>query len=66
VVLVEEQGRLALPEDSGEMEFSQVDWLDVEFPDGLPADYQEVLKLIERIDNLSEEELDLALLGAES
>jgi len=66
VVLVEEQGRFALPEDSGRMESSQVDWLDGEFLDGLPADHREIRKLIERIDSLSEEEVDLALLGAES
>jgi amino acid adenylation domain-containing protein len=66
VVLVEEQESLALPEDSGKIESSQVDWFDGEFPDGLPADYREIWKLIERIDSLSEEEVDLALLGAES
>jgi amino acid adenylation domain-containing protein len=66
VVLVEEQGRLALPEDSGRIESSQVDWLDGDFLDGLPADYREIRKLIERIDSLSEEEVDLALIGAES
>jgi amino acid adenylation domain-containing protein len=66
VVLVEEQGSLALPEDSGKIESSQVDWLDGEFSDGLPADYREIWKLIDRIDSLSEEEVDLALLGAGS
>jgi amino acid adenylation domain-containing protein len=66
VVLVEEQGRLALPENSVRIESSQVDWLDEDFLDGLPADYREIRKLIERIDSLSEEEVDLALIGAES
>jgi hypothetical protein len=66
VVLVEEQARLALPEDSGKIESSQFDWLDGEFPDGLPADFREIRKLIERIDSLSEEEVERALLGAES
>jgi amino acid adenylation domain-containing protein len=71
VVLIEEQGGeehglLAWPENPGKTESSQVDWLDGEFPDGLPADYREIRKLIERIDSLSEEEVGLALLGAES
>src|SRR5262249_4577939 len=61
VVLAEEQERPALPEDSDDMEFFQVDWLNGAFLQGLATDHQDIRQLIEKIDSMSEEEVELAL-----